>query len=453
MFSFGVDFAFAANVSAPQGTSVPGCEETNKCFVPYEVSIPVGGQVTWSNDDTAAHTVTAGSQADGPSGIFDSSLFMAGTTFSHQFNDGGIYPYFCMVHPWMSGIVNVGNYPDSSPSSTETIITVQMNGPSTFYLDVPSQIIRATVEIQNYHPSDGYSFMKVTHLPTNKVLKDFEIYPKPSGNDMWAVQIAYPILESDILVGGQALLGEYEIHIRTEYGSQTATTKFSILETSTQPKTQPMPEIKIVIEAQANKSSYDENQTILVTGSVNDILYGNKISLRVIAPNGNIISIDQAQLDSEGTFSYSLNANNNLFAKNGDYTIQLLYGTDEIKTNVFFSYFGNAPPPKPEPTPKLEPIPKPEEKPESVPIPKTPEQKTPQETLQPKDPLSTQSSESDSIDPYLIIVILLVIVGIVAGIAVSRKKKSKDKEESSISSNTRSKPKKESEDEMKWEGI
>jgi len=107
-----------------------------------------------------------------------------------------------------------------------------MNGPSTFYLDVPSQIIRATVEYQNYHPSDGYSFMKVTHLPTNKVLKDFEIYPKPSGNDMWAVQIAYPILESDIKVGGQALLGEYEIHIRSELGSQTASTKFSILESA-----------------------------------------------------------------------------------------------------------------------------------------------------------------------------------------------------------------------------
>jgi len=97
-----------------------------------------------------------------------------------------------------------------------------MNGPSTFYLDVPSQIIRATVEYQNYHPSDGYSFMKVTHLQTNKVLKDFEIYPKPSGNDMWAVQIAYPILESDIKVGGQVLLGEYEIHIRSEFGSETA---------------------------------------------------------------------------------------------------------------------------------------------------------------------------------------------------------------------------------------
>jgi len=97
-----------ASVSAPEGTSVPGCEETNECFVPYEVTVDVGGEVTWSNDDTAAHTVTAGSAADGPSGVFDSSLFMAGTTFSHTFESAGEFPYFCMVHPWMVGIVIVG---------------------------------------------------------------------------------------------------------------------------------------------------------------------------------------------------------------------------------------------------------------------------------------------------------------------------------------------------------
>ena len=96
-----------ASVSIPQGTSVPGCEKTNECFIPHEVTIDVGGEVTWSNEDSAAHTVTAGSAADGPSGVFDSSLFMAGTTFSHKFEAEGEFPYFCMVHPWMSGLVTV----------------------------------------------------------------------------------------------------------------------------------------------------------------------------------------------------------------------------------------------------------------------------------------------------------------------------------------------------------
>lgn len=96
-----------ANVSVPQGTSVPGCEATNECYIPYEVTVDVGGEVTWSNDDSAAHTVTGGSAADGPSGVFDSSLFMAGTTYTFKFEEEGTYPYFCMVHPWMEGIVTV----------------------------------------------------------------------------------------------------------------------------------------------------------------------------------------------------------------------------------------------------------------------------------------------------------------------------------------------------------
>ena len=109
---------------------------------------------------------------------------------------------------------------------------------SVYYLDSPNKIIRATVEIENYIPSDGGYFMKVTHVPTNKVLKDFQIFPKPSNDDLWAVPIAYTILESDIKVGNQMLFGEFEIHIRTEFGIQTATTNFSIFKSQNDQESQ-----------------------------------------------------------------------------------------------------------------------------------------------------------------------------------------------------------------------
>ena len=99
---------FTGTVSLPSGSSVPGCDETNECFIPAEVSIGVGETVTWSNDDSAAHTVTSGIASEGPDGIFDSSLFMAGTTFEHTFDEAGQYDYFCMVHPWMTGKIQVG---------------------------------------------------------------------------------------------------------------------------------------------------------------------------------------------------------------------------------------------------------------------------------------------------------------------------------------------------------
>ena len=97
-----------ASVSIASGSSVPGCEETKECYLPYTVTIDPGGEVTWSNDDSAAHTVTSGTAKDGPDGNFDSSLFMAGTTFSvDTLDEEGTYPYFCMVHPWMTGEVIV----------------------------------------------------------------------------------------------------------------------------------------------------------------------------------------------------------------------------------------------------------------------------------------------------------------------------------------------------------
>ncbi len=95
------------SVEIPSGTAVPGCEETNECYLPPSVTINVGDSVTWDNIDTAAHTVTAGSPAEGPSGAFDSGLLLGGAQYSNTFEDAGNFKYFCMVHPWMVGNVQV----------------------------------------------------------------------------------------------------------------------------------------------------------------------------------------------------------------------------------------------------------------------------------------------------------------------------------------------------------
>ena len=95
------------SVDMPKGTSVPGCEESNSCFSPADITVNAGDTVEWINVDTAAHTVTGGSPANGPSGVFDSSLVMASASYAFTFNDKGSYDYFCMVHPWMTGSVSV----------------------------------------------------------------------------------------------------------------------------------------------------------------------------------------------------------------------------------------------------------------------------------------------------------------------------------------------------------
>lgn len=127
------------NVEIAVGSGVPGCEENNECFVPYSLEVQVKDTVVWENADSASHTVTAGTSADGPSGVFDSGLILAGATFEFTFDESGTYPYFCMVHPWMTGeiIVNdveemivVPEEPDSPPETEPEPIVDEMSSGS-----------------------------------------------------------------------------------------------------------------------------------------------------------------------------------------------------------------------------------------------------------------------------------------------------------------------------------
>ena len=95
-----------ATVEPVAGSGAPGCEAT-ECYTPSTVTIAAGGTVIFSNTDTAPHTSTSGTAADGPDGVFDTSLIMANASYSVTLSDAGTYPYFCMVHPWMEGTIIV----------------------------------------------------------------------------------------------------------------------------------------------------------------------------------------------------------------------------------------------------------------------------------------------------------------------------------------------------------
>ena len=94
-------------VKTAMGSGAPGCETSNACYSPADITVSTGDTVKWDNVDTAAHTITGGSPSDGPSGVFDSSLLMSDKNYEFTFNNAGNYDYFCMVHPWMTGSVIV----------------------------------------------------------------------------------------------------------------------------------------------------------------------------------------------------------------------------------------------------------------------------------------------------------------------------------------------------------
>ena len=76
------------------------------------ITVKIGDTVEWSNADTAFHTVTSGISPDlggdeKGDGLFDSGFFSVGESWSFKFTEKGKYPYFCTLHPWMTGTVFV----------------------------------------------------------------------------------------------------------------------------------------------------------------------------------------------------------------------------------------------------------------------------------------------------------------------------------------------------------
>jgi plastocyanin len=103
------DLPYEIIITPASGSGAPSCEETSQgCFIPKVASVATGGKVIFSNTDTAAHTFTAGTASEGNSGEFDTGLIMAGSSYEWTATTEGEFPYYCMVHPWMAGIIFVG---------------------------------------------------------------------------------------------------------------------------------------------------------------------------------------------------------------------------------------------------------------------------------------------------------------------------------------------------------
>ena len=86
------------------GGTGPGTQVSMKDikFNPGTVTIKAGGKVTWTNDDSVGHDVTADDFESGSPGGID-----GGSTYSHTFKKPGTYDYVCSVHPGMKGTVKV----------------------------------------------------------------------------------------------------------------------------------------------------------------------------------------------------------------------------------------------------------------------------------------------------------------------------------------------------------
>jgi len=95
--------AGSPNASASDQPSSPNADVKidNFSFGPQTVTVPVGATVTWTNHDDTPHTVVS------TEGVFKSKVRDTDEKFSYTFTKAGKYPYYCSVHPKMTGQIIV----------------------------------------------------------------------------------------------------------------------------------------------------------------------------------------------------------------------------------------------------------------------------------------------------------------------------------------------------------
>ncbi len=93
-FAMGQNNFLASAQQKPEATEV---KIDNFSFGPATLTVPVGTSVTWTNRDDIPHTVVS------TEGVFKSKVLDTDEKFSFTFSKAGTYPYFCSLHPKMTG--------------------------------------------------------------------------------------------------------------------------------------------------------------------------------------------------------------------------------------------------------------------------------------------------------------------------------------------------------------
>ncbi len=90
------------NPSSVTPTTTNAVTIQNFAYTPANIQVKVGTTVTWTNNDTAPHTVTFRDSSRTSSGIL-----RQGDTYSYTFTKVGTFSYYCAVHTYMVGQVIV----------------------------------------------------------------------------------------------------------------------------------------------------------------------------------------------------------------------------------------------------------------------------------------------------------------------------------------------------------
>ena len=90
----------------------------------------------------------------------------------------------------------------------------------------------------------------------------------------------------------------------------------------------------VPISISADSDVYDHSSTIVITGQVSNVRSGVPVTMTVVGSNGNLVTIDQINVNSDGSFSTEISTSGSLMKYDGAYTIKVTYGSSSVTDKV-----------------------------------------------------------------------------------------------------------------------
>ncbi|MCV0431214.1 plastocyanin/azurin family copper-binding protein [Nitrosopumilus sp.] len=307
------------NIQIPPGSSKI---TLSSHFIPQEISVRPGDFVEWGNTDGEVHTITSGSLESGFDGAFDSGYLEGGEKFIKlfTFNDLGEFKYFCTIHPWMTGIVNVVDLPEDFQIMHNVGSDV-----SDVTFDIPFKVQRnlSDIKIDNSRNMLIFDFVGKIDNDVFVVYLPQELIENPQS--VWVGKNQITNYDSESTNSGTTLTIPLEGHT-----TQVKVVGSDVIGEFTE---EPFVLINQVL-AITDKQTYYPGDTITISGEVRNPSQLYRITPEITSPSGIVLYSEYTLLMNS---RFTVDVNSEKLREFGKYTIDIK-GESLHSPVIFFKY-------------------------------------------------------------------------------------------------------------------
>ena len=299
-------------ITSTIGSATPGCEVSSSCFFPSVGTVNVGETIIFLNTDSVPHTFTAGTP-EIITGEFDTSVLMSGDSYVWTADSGGIIDYFCMLHPWMVGVMVIDSPVVISSPTNITFDSI----PSTVPLDYGLIPITGQLTTSDGTPVSG----KTIHLygiSNRNVETGGSTFTDSNGYFERSLQLWHEIDHP----------GNWEVFVYFEgdadYDSSVSASRYITVEPTV---------TTVPITISINKSTYEDGDFLLVSGTATP---NEELEIILFANAENVVAREFITVDSSGSYSTSLETFDSTYMVFGEYGVLAASQTVDIYNVVCF---------------------------------------------------------------------------------------------------------------------